>query len=223
MTTTKVELAAGGPEQSLMIDGPAGPLALRVQVPAEHRTGWVAVVCHPHPLFGGSMDNKVVATLCRAYRDLGLAVVRFNFRGVGASAGVFDHGQGEQEDLRAVLAWVGDALAARDVCLAGFSFGSYVASAVWLAPPDGFCLRELVLVAPPVTRYALPAGPLPASVRILYGDTDEVVEPAAIADWVRQAQGDAAVKVLVGAGHFFHGRLNELKDWVMSTGVLHDA
>lgn len=222
MAEIAVEALAGAPERALVIAGPAGAIELRVQVPTDCRAGAVAVVCHPHPLFGGSMDNKVVATLCRAYRARGLAVVRFNFRGVGSSEGRFDQGQGEQDDLRAVLAWARDALQASAVCLAGFSFGSAVAAAVGLAPM-ALRLRELVLVAPPVTRYAMPPGPLPASVRVIYGDADEVVEPAAIADWLAKARGEAEVKVLAGASHFFHGRLTELKDWVLSTRAWEDA
>ncbi len=200
-----------------VIAGPEGALEVRVHVPEQARAQAVAVICHPHPQFGGSLDNKVVFTLFRAYRELGLVTVRFNFRGVGASEGQYADGVGERDDLLAVLAWVRQHSHLSQLTLAGFSFGSSVAASVW-----GSCVEqdwqatELVLIAPPVMRFLLPDQPLPELARVAYGDADEVVDPVQIADWL-QLYGEAAeVKVFSGAGHFFHGQLPELKQWVSS-------
>lgn len=201
-------------EHKLLVPGPCGPLQVVVQVPAQARPDVLALICHPHSLMGGSLDNKVVFTLHRVARDLGVASVRFNFRGVGASAGVYDQGTGEQDDLLAVLAWA-DPARRRRLWLAGFSFGAFVAAMTWpRALAAGWPPLGLVLAAPPVTRFPLDGHALPAGARVIYGDADEVVEPQAIAAWLSTQPAGVAVSVLEGAGHFFHGRLGELKDWV---------
>lgn len=206
-------------EHQVVIAGPCGGLQAVLSVPDADGPGTdfptpVAVICHPHPLMGGSLANKVVFTLHRACRDLGMATLRFNFRGVGGSAGSFDHGAGEQDDLLAVLDWL-SGLGARELVLAGFSFGSFVAASAWpRALAAGWRGRQLVLVAPPVTRFPLVGHELPAGTRVIYGDADEVVDPAAIGDWLAAQPRDLDVCVLAGAGHFFHGRLPELKAWV---------
>lgn len=202
-------------EHRLLIEGPAGPLQLVLSVPEQALPGQVAVICHPHPLMGGSLDNKVVFTLHRACRDQGLMTLRFNFRGVGASAGSFDHGIGEQDDLLALLAWAAQALSARQLTLAGFSFGAFVAASSWpRALQAGWQGRALILAAPPVTRFPLVGHVLPAGTHIIYGDADEVVDPMAIAAWLATQPADLDIRVLAGAGHFFHARLTEVKDWV---------
>lgn len=210
------------------IPGPAGPLQAVLSVPESLPSGTnfptsVAVICHPHSLMGGSLDNKVVFTLHRACRDQGLATIRFNFRGVGSSEGVYDHGVGEQDDLLAVLAWAGQALGATRLMLAGFSFGSFVAASAWpRALAAGWQGGQLLLVAPPVTRFPLQGHELPAGARVIYGDADEVVDPVAIRDWLAAQPQALDIHVLSGAGHFFHGRLSELKDWVaagLQTGM----
>jgi len=207
-------------EHRLTIAGPSGGLQAVLSVPDAGAEGTdfptsVAVICHPHPLMGGSLDNKVVFTLHRACRDQGLATIRFNFRGVGASEGVYDHGVGEQADLLAVLAWARATLNARRLVLAGFSFGSFVAASAWPgALAAGWLGRQLLLVAPPVTRFPLVGHALPAGTRVIYGDADEVVDPLAIRDWLATQPQALDIRVLTGAGHFFHGRLSELKDWV---------
>jgi alpha/beta superfamily hydrolase len=207
--------AAG--EHRGLIHGPAGALELRIHVPETPRKNAVAVICHPHPQFGGSLDNKVVFTLFRAYRELNLVTVRFNFRGVGASHGEYADGLGEQDDLRAVLAWLQQQGAFSELTLAGFSFGSSVATAVWQeALAQGWRGVELLLIAPPVTRFLLPDESLPAAARVAYGDADEVIDPDQIAQWLSEYGQAADVMTFSGAGHFFHGQLAELKHWVAS-------
>lgn len=194
------------------VPGPAGPLEVRLTLPPNPENGQVAVICHPHPLYGGTMDNKVVSTLARACRDRGLPVVTFNFRGVGQSAGVHDHAVGEVEDCLAVIAWAMRETAATRLVLAGFSFGSYVAAAASARLPDNTGLRRLLLIAPPVHHYPLAALSLAADTRVVQGDADEVVPPEAVFAWAESA-GLSVVR-LPGCSHFFHGRLTELKQIV---------
>lgn len=203
-----------GRPASHLIEGPAGALEVVLQAPSTVAPVGLAVVAHPHPLQGGTMDNKVVHTLARALNEAGWSAVRFNFRGVGASEGTFDEGRGEQDDLLAVLdhhrndpCWSADA----PVLLAGFSFGGFVAaSAAQRLAQSGRDLRSLVLVSPATSRYAVP--PVPLSSLVVQGEADDVVPMAAIFDWARP-QG-LPVTVLPGAGHFFHGQLGTLRQIV---------
>lgn len=195
------------------MDGPAGPLEVLVDVPAAGAdVGADLVICHPHPLHGGTMHNKVVHTLARAARDEGVRAVRFNFRGVGGSAGTHDQGAGEVDDLLAVV----DRLArnsGRPCLLAGFSFGAWVAAAATARlTVAGRAPRALLLVAPPVFYPgfdALPALPLP--VEVFMGDDDEVVDPAAVQEWVLSTPSAPHLRRFP-ATHFFHGQLSALKD-----------
>lgn len=215
LPTVADELLAG--EHRGLIQGPAGVLELRVHIPEQARMNAVAVICHPHPQFGGTLDNKVVFSLFRAYRELGLITVRFNFRGVGASQGSYADGLGEQQDLLAVLAWLRQQGRFSALTLAGFSFGSSVATAVWpQALALGWSGVELLLIAPPVTRFLLPDQPLPKVARVAYGDSDEVVDPHQIAQWLDQYGQAAEIVAFPSAGHFFHGQLTELTQWVAS-------
>lgn len=200
-------------EHRLSLSGPAGVLAAVLTVPAARAPGnAVAVVCHPHPLHGGSMDNKVVSTLVRLYRDLGLRVLRFNFRGVGGSAGVHDNAVGEVEDLVAVLAYARAELGATQLELAGFSFGSYVAAAgAGRLPALGLALEHLVLVAPPVHHYPFASLSLPAATVVVQGEADEVVPPAQVFAWVASLDPAPRLIRFADCGHFFHGRLGDLK------------
>src|SRR5512146_3499063 len=158
------------------IAGPAGPIDCAIDDPTDAPRG-VAVVCHPHPLYGGTLDNKVVRTLSRAFVQLGLRAVRFNVRGVGDSAGAWDEGRGEVEDALAVIAaW---RLADRPLVLAGFSFGGYVAAeAAHRLGSDG--PSRLVLVAPSTEEHRLPA--VPPATAVGHGDADDVVPLAATLD-----------------------------------------
>ena len=195
--------------QRLKIAGPAGDIEAALDVPAAAPRG-LAVVCHPHPQHGGTMDNKVVQTLARAFVQLGYAALRFNFRGVGASAGSWAQGPGEIDDALAVVAR--QRAPGQPLMLAGFSFGAYVAShvAARLAAA-GTPVERLVLVGPAASRFDMPA--VPAGTLVLHGEADDVVPLAAVFDWARPQS--LPVTVIPGAGHFFHGQLPLLKSLVV--------
>ena len=200
-------------EQRLSLPGPAGVLEAVLTVPATIADlTTVAVVCHPHPLQGGTMDNKVVSTLVRLYRDRGLRVLRFNFRGVGGSSGQHAEAVGEVDDLMAVLGWAQAELGATRLELAGFSFGSYIAAAgAARLPATGLALEHLVLVAPPVHHYPFASLTLPAATVVVQGEADEVVPPAQVFAWVASLAAAPRLIRFADCGHFFHGRLGELK------------
>ncbi len=196
------------------IDGPAGPLEARLEDPAPGESAAVCgVVCHPHPLYGGTMQNKVVHTVARAMQELGAPTVRFNFRGVGASAGQYDSGTGELEDALAVCRWAREHWHCDPLWLAGFSFGSAVAlqAAASIAP------TALVTVAPPVGRIIVtPMARPPCPWLVVQGDHDELVDVASVRRWVESFDERPSFVELAGAEHFFHGRLGELRDVVLS-------
>nr|WP_243855346.1 alpha/beta fold hydrolase [Aquabacterium sp. A08] len=184
-------------------------MELAIDRPAQPRPeGGAAVIAHPHPLFGGTLQNKVVQTLARAYVQAGWTAVRFNFRGVGRSAGVHDHGEGETQDL---LAAVADQAPAGPLALAGFSFGAFVTcrAAVQLHPARP--LHSLVLVGTAASRFAVPALPeeLHDRTLVVHGEQDDTVALAAVLDWARPQA--LPVTVIPGVEHFFHGRLPLLK------------
>lgn len=200
-------------EHRLEIPGPAGVLEAVLTVPpAVANATHFAVVCHPHPQQGGTMDNKVVSTLVRLFRDHGLPTIRFNFRGVGRSEGHFDLARGEIDDLEAVLRWAREELGAHDITLAGFSFGSYIAAAGSQRLPDlGQGLEHLILVAPPVHHYPFETLFIPFNAVVAMGDADEVVPPEAVFAWVESLNPPPILLRFAGCGHFFHGRLSDLK------------
>ena len=188
--------------------GPAGALECAVGMPEGEPKG-LAVVCHPHPLFGGTMDNKVVQTLSRALLQMGWKTVRFNYRGVGASAGSWDVGVGEVDDAMAVIARYREA--SQPLVLAGFSFGGFVAAeaASRLSGPEK--ARRLVLVGPSTEKQNVPE--VPADTVVIHGEADDVVPLAATLAWARPQY--LPVIVLPGVGHFFHGQLALLKRVLM--------
>lgn len=194
--------------QRLTMPGPAGALEIVIDTPDDTPRG-VAVVCHPHPLQGGTLDNKVAATLARAFVQLGYRAVRLNFRGVGASEGQWDEGRGEVDDALAVIA------AQRDpslpLALAGFSFGGYVASQAASELPEGQKAIGLVLVGPSTLKQKVP--PVPEGTVVIHGEADDVVPLSATLDWARPQS--LPVVVIPGAGHFFHGQLPLLKTLVV--------
>ena len=197
--------------ERLSIEGQAGGLEAIVE-----DTGLVnpsyAVLCHPHPLKGGTMDNKVVTTVARALRETGIPTVRFNFRGVGASAGVFDQGAGETADADAAASWGDRRWPGRTLVLAGFSFGGYIAWCLALERTP----RYLITVAPAIQRVETASNAVPQCPwLIVQGDADEVVDPAAVIDWVDGLRPRPKLVVLPGVGHFFHGRLSELRQAVI--------
>jgi len=195
--------------ETLSLSGPAGPLEVAVDVPkpADARAG-VAIICHPHSQHGGSRHNKVVTIIERALRELGLTTVTFNFRGVGSSAGEYDDGLGETDDLLSVAAWVRKTLPEHVLWLAGFSFGSYVAARAAAQLP----LHQMISVAPPVERWEF-AGLSPPKCPwlVIQGEADEVVDPAAVYAWVDAQAPRPALVRMPETSHFFHRRLMDLR------------
>jgi uncharacterized protein len=190
-----------------MTAGPAGSIETAIDEPhAGAAPRGVAVLCHPHPQHGGTMDNKVVQTLARAFVQLGYRAVRFNFRGIGASAGGWDEGRGEVDDALAVIA--AHRGAGLPLVLAGFSFGGYVASTA-AARSEG--VERLVLIAPAVVNF--PVAPVSQQTLVIHGEADDVVPLAACFDWARPQA--VPVTVIPGAGHFFHGQLPLLKQLIV--------
>jgi alpha/beta superfamily hydrolase len=188
--------------------GPAGALEALIEVPARATSAAFGVICHPHPLFGGTLTNKVVHTLARAFQEFGVPTVRFNFRGVGQSAGSFAEGAGETEDALAVIAAARGRWPGAGLWLAGFSFGGAVAFRA--AARSHAAL--LVTVAPAVRLIDVSNVEVPdCPWLIVQGDADDVVAPQAVMSWAAERAPAPAVSVLPGAGHFFHGRLRELQ------------
>jgi len=169
----------------------------------------VLLIAHPHPLYGGSMHNKVVHTLARAALNQGLAALRFNFRGVGESDGEHDQGIGEQLDLLTVAAWIRTELPEQPLLLAGFSFGARVA----LLVEKEIGVEQLILVAPPFRLYSdlWPVDRVETPWAVLMGDADEVVSFEEVEKWVQQQKIPPNFEVFSGATHFFHGRLADLR------------
>ena len=197
-----------------MLSGAAGPIeALRDEPgPSDqmpHRG--VAIIAHPHPLFGGTMENKVVQTVARAFVQCGWSAVRFNFRGVGASAGQHDEGRGELADLLAVLE---QSAPTGPLALAGFSFGSFVASHAIERLQEARAIERIVLVGTAASRFDV--APIPAELRertlVLHGEQDETVPLSDVFDWARPQ--NLPVVVMPGAAHFFHGQLPLLRSLV---------
>lgn len=190
----------------LPVQGHAGRLEALYAEPEGDAAG-IAVVAHPHPLFGGTMDNKVVQTLARTFCEREQVAVRFNFRGVGASAGTWDEGRGETEDLLSVAHAAREKFGHLPLTLAGFSFGGFVAAraARRLHP------RRLILVAPAVSRFETPE--VPAGTLVVHGEMDDVVPLKDVLDWARPQ--DLPLVVVPGVEHFFHGRLHLLKQIVL--------
>jgi alpha/beta superfamily hydrolase len=198
----------------LTIPGPAGPLETKLEFPdgEDAPPAVFGVACHPHPLFGGTMDNKVTHVLARSMMECGAPTFRFNFRGVGASGGAFDNGRGEADDLAAVVAEGRRRFPGAALWLGGFSFGAFVAlrGAQTLSPV------KLVAIAPPVARFELGSVAHPECDWMLaQGDADDVVPPEAVLAWAAQQPRKPRLHVLAGAGHFFHGKLHELKPLIL--------
>ena len=199
------------PDQSatVTLDGPAGALEVAVDRTECPPRPAVAIVSHPLPTEGGSMHNKVVTMTARALRELGLDTVRFNFRGTGASAGTFDNGIGETDDLRAVAAWVRAQRPDAALWLAGFSFGAYVT----LRAAPSLQPALVLTIAPPVGRswdfssLQLPTVPW----LVIQGEADEIVDPQAVFDWIATLPTPPELVRMPETGHFFHRKLLDLR------------
>jgi len=194
---------------ALSIAGSVGLMEVVVSIPENSRQDWVALVAHPHPLQEGSMNNKVVTTTGRALLNRQIPVIRFNFRGVGASEGVFDHGIGETDDLIYLVNLWQQSYPNAKWILAGFSFGSYVAfRAAQISLP-----KYLVLIAPPVHRfeYVLDENVFIPTV-IFQGSDDEVVPAIDVAQFAKRFSPEVPIEWFPETGHFFHRKLIDLKN-----------
>ena len=198
--------------EAVSVEGPAGILEARVETPAQDSGDRVAVICHPHPQYGGTMDNKVVHTVAAGFRDRGIPSVRFNFRGVGSSDGAFDDGRGETEELEAVVRYAQQRLPARGVWLGGFSFGSGIAARL----ANSVANLGLVLVAPPVSMEYFSGVNLPAGSLVVHGDRDELIPLNAVEQWLDRRGLKHCLQVVAGADHFFHGQLRLLRQLVVA-------
>ncbi|MCW4456551.1 alpha/beta hydrolase [Flavobacterium sp. MXW15] len=205
MNTPAFPTASG----TLLLDGPAGALEVAVDLPEGEAPALpvTAIVCHPLSTEGGTMHNKVVTMVARALRDLGVTTVRFNFRSVGNSAGSFDHGNGEQDDLRAVAAWVRTQRPHDALWLAGFSFGAFVS----LRMAGELQPQVLISVAPPAGRWDFDGMQPPAQWLLIQGDTDEIVDPQAVYDWVDTLAQKPQLVRMPDTSHFFHRKLIDLR------------
>lgn len=199
--------------ERLRIAGPAGVLEAIVEDPGDSGGPSYAVICHPHPLYGGTMENKVVTTLARALRDADVTTVRFNFRGVGASAGAYDQGVGEIADAAAVASWGELRWPGKTLIIAGFSFGGYVA----LRLASQRTTARLITVAPAIEMFDAEITAAPdCPWLIVQGDADDVVNPKAVIAWAAGLNPAPRLVVLPGVGHFFHGHLPDLRNVVNS-------
>jgi alpha/beta superfamily hydrolase len=192
------------------IEGPSGTIEAVVEDPGITSTDY-AVICHPHPVYGGTMDNKVVTTVARGFNECSIPTLRFNFRGVGQSQGAFDQGIGETADAAAVVAFGAARWPGRALIVAGFSFGGYVALRLARQTPA----QKLIAIAPAVQYFEPGTGAPPCPWFIIQGDADDVVDPKAVIKWASALSTVPRVTVLAGVGHFFHGRLRELRDAVI--------
>lgn len=193
------------------IAGAAGPLQCALDLPPSAPRG-IALVAHPHPLYGGTMDNKVTQTLARAFLSLDYVAVRMNFRGVGESAGVHDEGHGETDDMALLLAHVQQQYPGLPVALAGFSFGTFVQSQLQQRlTAQETPAERLVLVGSAAGKWAMPS--VPANTILIHGELDDTIPLSDVFDWARPQ--DLAVIVIPGADHFFHRKLQHIKNFVV--------
>jgi len=213
MITLHQYLTAPG-EHTLFLQGKGGALEAVLSSPANLRLNYLAILGHPHPLYGGTMQNKVVTTLVRTFNELGIPSLRFNFRGVGRSEGAYSGGSGESEDMFEVLKQLGESNASLRFCLAGFSFGSYVTFMTAAKAKQAVSL--LVSVAPPVGHFNFDerdrfTGPW----IIVQGEEDEVVPPQAVYEWYEALEPKPVLIKMPETTHFFHSRLGDLKEHLL--------
>lgn len=194
---------------TLLIAGPVGSLevlALPQQLAANPAV--VAIICHPHPLHGGTMHNKVVTTAAQACQELGISTVRFNFRGIGQSVGDYANGCGEQDDLLAVIAWVKQLAPDAELVLLGFSFGAYIAASV----AAQVAVKALILIAPAVNNFPFQPLTISCPVLVIQGEQDEIVSCSAVQHWLHSLNNvNCTAIIFPQTGHFFHGKIVTLR------------
>ncbi|MCF7533190.1 alpha/beta hydrolase [Pseudomonas petrae] len=202
-------------ETPVFIDGPAGQLEA-LYLDLDEARG-IALICHPNPVQGGTMLNKVISTLQRTARDAGLITLRFNYRGVGASAGSSDMGEGEVDDAQAAASWLRGKHPDLAMTLFGFSFGGFVAATLGgRLEAEGETLKHLFMVAPAVMRIAnVEALPQKGALTLIQPETDEVVDPQRVYAWSDKLPRPHELLKVAECGHFFHGKLTDLKDLIL--------
>lgn len=211
---------------AFQLPSPAGELEVVVEIPKDNKAadskteeegfskldlppGVTAIICHPHPLHGGTMNNKVVSTLIKSFLELNIPAIRFNFRGIGKSSGSYGEGVGEIEDLETVITWVKQTRPTTTLWLGGFSFGTYISAAV--AARGG--IERLVSIAPPVMHMKFQSlDKMPCPWLVIQGDADEVFNAEEVFTWFAAHHREAEVLRMKDASHFFHGRLVELRE-----------
>lgn len=192
-----------------ILPGPAGDLEVLTTYPQSMNPPAVAIICHPHPLYAGTMNNKVVTTSARAFEHLGFATLRFNFRGVGKSTGEYGHVTGEIEDLKSMVAWVNHSLPGIPLSLAGFSFGACVAANV----ANQTQVLQLITIAPAVNHCDFQhLFQIRCPWLVIQGDQDEVVPFDQVQTFANHPPAPLKFIIMKEAGHFFHGRLIELRE-----------
>ena len=199
-------------EQAITISGPAGEIEALLNKPTHNsQRKAVAIICHPHPLHGGSMNNKVVYTIGKAFNNIGVPSIRFNFRGVGKSAGVFANTIGETDDTLAVIAFARQIYPDHQIWLSGFSFGAYVS----LRVTQSYNVDQLITVAPAVNLYDLhDYRPTDCPWLLIQGADDEIVPVEAVENWISTLEPRPKLQLLENTGHFFHGKLLELREQI---------
>jgi alpha/beta superfamily hydrolase len=196
-------------KQDLNINGPVGNLEAILHLPDAPDYSRFGIVCHPHPLQEGTMQHKVVSTVVKAFNASGIPCLRFNFRGVGNSEGIFGHITGEVEDCLAVVNWVSEQWPNADLYLAGFSFGAYVAAEVATKVPT----KQLISIAPSVERMPYAALPrVTCPWLVIMGEEDEIVVPQAVFTWFEHLDAQKTLVKFPATGHFFHGKLVLLQE-----------
>lgn len=196
--------------EKFTLEGGAGLMEGLLDYPKQAPLG-IALVAHPHPLYGGTMDNKVAQTLARTFVGLGYVAARINFRGVGASDGEHDHGRGETEDMAILMAHMQARYPGLPVALSGFSFGTFVQSQLQQRlVAAGTPAERLVLVGSAAGKWAM--ADVPADTILIHGELDETIPLKDVFDWARPL--DIPVIVIPGADHFFHRKLQHIKSWV---------
>jgi alpha/beta superfamily hydrolase len=205
-------------EITQLIDGPVGKLEVSVGEALGEERNAFGVVCHPHPLYGGTMHNKIVTTLAKTFQGMGVTTVRFNFRGVMESQGMFDNGKGELQDLLAVVDWIQSGRPGKELWLAGFSFGSYIAAKA----ATQITTSKLVTVAPPVQHFPMQnLPPITCPWVLVQGERDDVVPPKEVLEWAEARRPQPVIIRFPEAGNFFHGHLGELRTLIEQ--ALHKA
>ena len=195
-------------ETKFQLPTPSGELEVQASPTQDNNQSTIAIICHPHPLHGGTMNNKVVSTLARTFRDLNIPSVRFNFRGVGKSTGVFADGVGEKSDLLSIIQWVKKTSPNATLWLAGFSFGGFIAAQV----ATEVSVAQLVTVAPQVSRFtAIDFPPITVPWILIQGEQDEIVSSEAVFKWIETLNPKPTLIRIPDTGHFFHGKLLELR------------